>query len=622
MKKVMCRLTLVGVGLAALAVAQTSMGIIRGRVVDPTGATIAGATVKATNEATNAVRTVKSDKDGRYALAGLVPGTYTLRVDFSGFKTYQQQGIALHAGQSLELDVLLEVGSMAETITIGPSSGGRRFKARPPASPLAISGALPLQMAAPPFNTEGYSRIDETGFQDPRKQPLSTFSIDVDTASYANVRRFVNQGSLPPKDAVRIEELVNYFRYSYPQPKSDAPFSVSTELGECPWMPKHKLLLIGLQGKEIDQSRRPSVNLVFLIDVSGSMQDPLKLPLLKSSLKLLVRNLTARDHVAIVVYAGASGQVLPRTPGDQPATVEAAIDRLEAGGSTHGSAGIQLAYEVAQEGFIKGGVNRVILATDGDFNVGVTDEGALTRLIEEKRESGVFLSVLGFGSGNLKDSTMEKLADRGNGNYNYIDSLQEGRKVLVAQAAGTLVTIAKDVKIQVEFNPAEVSAYRLIGYENRMLKAEDFKDDRKDAGEIGAGHSVTALYEVVPKGDAADVGSVDPLKYQEQARLSKAAARGELATVKLRYKAPDKSESVPLSVTVANEPVMPGVMPANLGFAAAVAEFGILLRDSEHKGQASYAQVVELARKHRGEDAEAYRGEFVKLVELAKELKR
>jgi Ca-activated chloride channel homolog len=468
-----------------------------------------------------------------------------------------------------------------------------------------------------PMNTENYARIRDNAFLAVAANPLSTFSIDVDTASYANVRRFLNAGQLPPPDAVRIEELINYFRFDYPSPEGNAPFSVAASVAACPWKPAHKLVHIGLQARRVDEQAVPPRNLVFLLDVSGSMNEPAKLPLLKDSMRLLVDQLNDRDRVAIVVYAGAAGLVLPPTPGDRKGEIRAALDALEAGGSTAGGAGIQLAYKVAEDTFVDDGVNRVILATDGDFNVGVTSAGGLERLIEEKRKSGVFLSVLGFGAGNLKDSTMEMLADKGNGNYAYIDTLAEGRKVLVTEAGSTLVTVAKDVKIQVEFNPRTVSAFRLIGYENRVLAHEDFNDDVKDAGDIGAGHSVTALYEIVPAGVALDTGSVDALKYQHPRTPAAAAGSGELATVKLRYKAPDGETSALLSAAVQDEV---GEASANLRFAAAVAEFGMLLRDSEHKGSATFAQALELGRGATGDDAEGFRTEFVRLVEQAQRL--
>jgi len=469
----------------------------------------------------------------------------------------------------------------------------------------------------PSMNTEAYSRIRDNAFLAVAANPLSTFSIDVDTASYANVRRFLNAGQLPPPDAVRIEELLNYFRFDYPPPAGDAPFSVAAGVAACPWKPSHKLVQIGLQARRVDDQAVPARNLVFLLDVSGSMNEPAKLPLLKDSMRLLVEQLNGRDRVAIVVYAGAAGLVLPPTPGDRKGEIRAALDALEAGGSTAGGAGIQRAYQVAEDAYIDGGVNRVILATDGDFNVGVTSEGGLVRLIEEKRKSGVFLSVLGFGRGNLKDSTMEMLADKGNGNYAYIDTLAEGRKVLVTEGGSTLVTVAKDVKIQVEFNPNTVSAFRLIGYENRVLAHEDFNDDGKDAGDIGAGHSMTALYEIVPAGVPLDAGSVDPLKYQQPRAASAAAANGELATVKLRYKAPDGETSTPLATTVRDDG---GEASANLRFAAAVAEFGMLLRNSEHKGTASFAQALELGRGATGDDPDGFRTEFIGLVEQAQRL--
>ena len=469
-------------------------------------------------------------------------------------------------------------------------------------------------------NTEAYSHIDENPFLDVAHAPLSTFSVDVDTASYSNTRRFLKDGQLPPKDAVRIEELINYFTYDYPQPVGDAPFSVTAEISEAPWNPSHRLVHIGLQGKRIPMENLPPANLVFLLDVSGSMNEPLKLPLVKSAMKMLTEQLTSRDRVAMVVYAGSSGLVLPPTSGERKGEILAAIDRLEAGGSTNGGQGIQLAYKLAEENFIKGGVNRVILATDGDFNVGVTNEGDLVRLIEEKRQSGVFLSVLGFGTGNVKDSTMEKLADRGNGNYAYIDSTEEARKVLGEQIGGTLFTIAKDVKIQVEFNPKQVAAYRLIGYENRLLRDQDFNDDTKDAGEIGAGHTVTALYEVVPFGQKFENPGVDPLKYQQPVKPSEMAGSNELMTVKLRYKEPSQNQSKLVSVSLADSRAKLDAASDNFKFASAVAAFGMLLRDSKYKADASYNKVIELARASLGADPQGYRSEFIQLAETARML--
>lgn len=485
--------------------------------------------------------------------------------------------------------------------------------------------AAATQPCFAPTNTESYNPITDNPFLRVTDSPLSTFSIDVDTASYANTRRFLNSGRLPPADAVRIEEMINYFNYDYAQPDGDAPFSVNAEMAECPWSPRHRLLRVGLRGKSISQDRQPATNLVFLIDVSGSMQPENKLPLLQKALGMLVRKLNANDRVAIVVYAGASGLALPSTSGDHQDTILAAIDRLNAGGSTNGAAGIQLAYDTARANFIQGGVNRVILATDGDFNVGITSEGDLTRLIEEQAKSGVFLSVLGFGMDNLKDSTLETLADKGNGNYAYIDTPREARKALVEQLAGTLFTIAKDVKIQIEFNPAKVGAYRLIGYENRILAAQDFNDDRKDAGEIGAGHTVTALYEIVPVGESINAPGIDPLKYQQPPAVAVApggtvAASNETCTVKLRYKEPDGQTSRLLEVPVTDLGNKFATASTDFKFAAAVAGFGMQLRGSPFKGDWTLAAVQEVAQESRGNDITEYRTEFIDLVKKARGL--
>jgi Ca-activated chloride channel family protein len=484
------------------------------------------------------------------------------------------------------------------------------------ANPSARAGVM---RDAERTGAEGYDRIEENGFTQVARAPLSTFSIDVDTASYSNTRRFLTQGQLPPADAVRVEEFINYFSYDYPQPQGGQPFSVSAEAADCPWNPQHKLVQIGLQGRRVAAEDLPPSNLVFLIDVSGSMNHPNRLPLVKSSLRLLAEQLSARDRVAMVVYAGSSGLVLPSTPGDRTGEILSAIDQLEAGGSTNGGEGLRLAYRVAQENFRQGGINRVILATDGDFNVGVTSDDELVRLVEERRQGGVSLSVLGYGMGNLKDSRMEKLADKGDGNYAYVDTLAEARKVLGEQMGGTLYTIAKDVKIQVEFNPRRVAGYRLVGYENRLLRDEDFNDDGVDAGEIGAGHTVTALYEIVPAGQRVGRG-VDPLKYQKGGEPSTAAGGGELLTVKLRYKEPEQRDSKLLSTAVVDTRASHRNASDNFKFAAAVAEFGMLLRDSPHKGEATYGHALELARAATGADLRGHRTEFVRLVETARSL--
>jgi len=472
------------------------------------------------------------------------------------------------------------------------------------------------------FNTEAYDEIVDNPFLAAKQNPLSTFSIDVDTASYSNVRRFLQLGQLPPPGAVRIEELVNYFNYDYEQPEGDVPFSVSVEVAGCPWTPEHRLVRIGLKGREVNLENRSPANLVFLLDVSGSMQSDNKLPLVKSAMKMLVDRLGPSDRVAIVVYAGASGLVLPSTGADNKTTILAALDQLEAGGSTNGGEGIRLAYAVATDNFVPGGINRVILCTDGDFNVGTTNQSELTRLIEEKAKSGVFLSVLGFGTGNLKDSTMEKLADKGNGNYAYIDTINEARKTLVEEMSGTLITIAKDVKIQVDFNPAQVAGYRLIGYENRMLRAEDFKDDTKDAGEIGAGHTVTALYEIVPPGQPVPGADVDPSKYQKPGELTDEATGDELLTVRLRYKDPDGQDSKPLEVSIVAEEKPFAAASQDFQFASAVAAFGMVLRDSKHRGDANLGSVLEIAESSLGDDPAGYRAEFLQLAMMARDLKR
>lgn len=470
------------------------------------------------------------------------------------------------------------------------------------------------------FDTEAYDLIRDNPFHAVGVDPLSTFSVDVDTASYANMRRFINGGSLPPKDAVRIEEMLNYFRYDYPAPAADRPFSVAVEVTEAPWQTKHRLVRVGIKGKDIVWSERPTSNLVFLVDVSGSMNAPNKLPLVKEALKLLVDQFGEKDRVAIVVYAGSSGLVLPSTAASDKQVIMDALERLEAGGSTNGGEGLKLAYATAETHFVKGGVNRVVIATDGDFNVGTTSQGELIRLIEEKAKSGVFLSVLGFGMGNFKDATLEKLADKGNGNYGYIDSVAEARKALVEEAGGTLVTIAKDVKLQVEFNPEQVTAYRLIGYENRVLAHQDFNNDAKDAGDIGAGHVVTALYEVVPKGVPFKIDGVDALKYQKPALAT--SGSGEMLTLKLRYKKPDASKSSLIEYAVKDKGLTLGEASSDTRFAAGVAAFGMLLRDSEYKGTANYDATLKLLEGNLGNDAGGYRKELVELVKKAKSLKR
>jgi Ca-activated chloride channel family protein len=478
--------------------------------------------------------------------------------------------------------------------------------------------------------TAAYPRYVENPFTLVASEPLSTFSTDVDTASYANVRRFLNQNQLPPRDAVRLEELLNYFTYDYAPPTGPHPFAAHIEVAGCPWAPEHRLVRVGLKGRELKADKRPPSNFVFLIDVSGSMSPAVRLPLIKESLRQLVKRMTEDDRVGIVVYAGTSGTVLESTSAVHKERILSAIDRLEAGGSTNGGEGIQRAYDLAVANFIKGGVNRVILCTDGDFNVGITDRGQLLKLIEDRAKSGVFLTTLGVGDDNFKDATLQQLADKGNGNYHYLDTVAEGHKVLVEQMNATLVTIAKDVKVQIEFNPAQAAAYRLIGYEKRILAKEDFNNDAKDAGEIGAGHTVTVLYEVVPAGVAVR-GAVDPLKYQPNsqpapapapvAKASGNPASKELLTLKLRYKAPDGDTSKLVEFPLTDGGAGFARASADFKFASAVAEFGMLLKDSPFKGTASFDSALELAGEGRGPDTHGYRAEFITLVAKAKELK-
>jgi len=509
-----------------------------------------------------------------------------------------------------KVDELYEMGLAVPASRPAPSPGVAGLDA----IAMRRDGGRPAAVD-PDFNTESYSGFDDNPFLAAGDNPLSTFSVDVDRASYANVRRFISGGALPPKDAVRIEELLNYFSYDDPMPEDGRPFAVTTELGEAPWRPGHDLLRIGLRARSVDTQRMPASNLVFLLDVSGSMDSPDKLPLLKQAFGLLVNELRPRDRVAIVVYAGAAGLVLESTAGDRKEEILAALERLQAGGSTAGGEGIRLAYEVAQRYHINGGNNRVILATDGDFNIGASSDAEMMRLIESKRDEGTCLTVLGFGTGNLKDSKMETLADHGNGNYAYIDGIAEARKVLVQEMGGTLLSVAQDVKLQVEFNPAKVRAYRLIGYENRLLAAEDFNDDGKDAGELGAGHSVTALYEIVPVGVETDVEirGTDPLRYRSRTALVRQS--DELAFVKLRYKAKHGERSLLLEVPVADRMT---TSSTDLTFAAAVASFGMILRESPYRGRATFDSVLGLARDGLGEDEGGHRHGFIEMVTAAR----
>ena len=583
-----------------------------------------------------------TNSSGFYRIDNVPVGTYTLHARFIGYKPADSAGVRVTANQTVTVDLRLTAGAvmLEEAVVTGVANapvprdqlssssvvvaGKAQAQAqngvvginRAPARPYSQE---PWRWQRQPGNREQYDQINENQFLAVSAHPLSTFSIDVDRASYSNVRRFIMQeGQLPPKDAVLIEELINYFPYSYAEPDGDDPIAVHAEVGAAPWKPQHRLVRIGLQARRVRGENLPPSNFVFLLDVSGSMMPPNKLPLVKAAMRLLVNELRPKDRVAIVVYAGSAGLVLCSTPGSEKEKILDAIERLEAGGSTAGGAGIRRAYDEAVANFIRGGNNRVILATDGDFNVGVSSDAEMVRLIEEKRQTGVFLTVLGVGDGNLQAAKMEKLADHGNGNYAYLDNLSEARKVLVHELGGTLYTVAKDVKIQVEWNPARVRAYRLIGYENRLLQNEDFADDRKDAGEVGSGHSVTALYEVVPVGVETDVTVrlPDSLRYQRVSSQGTAAGGPELLFVKVRYKRPDGNESRLLTRPVLAEA---GRSPSvDFQFQAAVAEFGLLLRQSDNRGKASLDHVIAAAREALGKDPEGYRAEFVKLAEAVR----
>jgi len=622
---------------------------ISGTALDPAGGVLPGVIVEL-RQGERVLQRTTSDATGAWKFANVPAGEVRVRLALAGFVTTE---VVLKAGDAdpAPLRVVLKVGVASEVVTVtagaevvdtqaariggvpggvlGGVVGGLPNAPPPPGSPAAKGVGTgqgggrgggsyqPQYMREVQRDTASYAEIVENRFRSVTDHPLSTFSVDVDTASYANVRRFLNEGRIPPADAVRIEELINYFKYDYPAPRGDAPVSITSEVAACPWNPKHRLALVGLRAKPIDTGKTPPRNLTFLLDVSGSMSPPNRLPLVKTAMQMLVDTLRPEDRVGIVVYSGNSGLALKPTTGDKKAIINHAIEELRAGGSTNGASGIQLAYDLATENFVKGGVNRVILATDGDFNVGTTSHADLMRMIEAKRERGIFLSVLGVGESNLKDSTMEMLADKGNGNYSYLDSIQEARRVLIAEAGSTLVTVAKDVKLQIEFNPRFAAAYRLIGYENRILRKEDFNNDRKDAGEMGAGHTVTALYEIVPAGEEIPNGGVDPLKYQQPVdppARTIATNSTELMNIKVRYKAPDGDASKLLEFPVRENGQR---MTANLGFAAAVAEFGLLVRRSDFRGEATWEQVMSLAREHRGKDPDGYRAEFARLADLA-----
>jgi len=598
--------------------------------------------VKVTIE--NSSYTDLTDLDGKFQFNNLPSGDYKINFELVGYEK-QMKAAKVIAGKTTSLVIELESAAkkieevviveevedseeiyqiQADNVQYAPtmsissqevmSIGGRNST-----SSVQSTIAFSKEITEPDYNTEEYDEINEIGFRKVIGNPLSTFSIDVDNASYSNIRRFISYNQVPQKDVVRIEEMINYFDYEYPQPKDEHPFHVHTEMSENPWNEDTKLIMIGLQGKEIDYSEAEASNLVFLMDVSGSMNSANKLPLVKQSLNKLLDQLSEKDRIAIVVYAGAAGLVLPSTPASDKATIKKALDNLQAGGSTAGGAGIKLAYQTALDNLIEDGNNRVILCTDGDFNIGASSDAEMVRLIEEKRDSGVFLTICGFGMGNYKDSKMEKIANNGNGNYYYIDQEKEAEKVFVTDMRGTLYTIAKDVKLQIEFNPAKVEEYRLIGYENRMLNKEDFADDKKDAGELGAGHRVTAIYEVKLKDNATfspqGMEQGEDLKYQQTKVSEEAYYSEEIMTLKMRYKEPDGTKSKLIERSVLDQQITLDKTSDNYRFAVAVAEFGLLLRDSEFKGDASYDEVIKLAKGAKGNDTHGYRAEFIGMVE-------
>jgi Ca-activated chloride channel family protein len=602
--------------------------IVKGKVTDSGGNLLAGCSVyEDVNDSETTRKGVTTKDDGTYTIE--TKKGKTLVFEYLGYETQKLEVkdttlnvILLEDVQALDEVVVVGFGvqkksSVSSSISIVSKKDLSELEYETPYYEMAY-----IARNRPPavYEEESYNAIRENRFQYVKESPLSTFSIDVDAASYSNMRRYINLGQLPPADAVRTEELVNYFSYSYANPMGDKPVRISAETGKCPWNDKHRLVRIGLKAKEIPSDNLPASNLVFLIDVSGSMEGSNRLELVKSSLKLLVNNLRGKDRVAIVVYAGSAGEALPSTSGDDKQKIREALDKLDAGGSTAGGEGIQLAYKIAAKNFIKNGNNRVILCTDGDFNVGVSSKEGLESLIEKERKSGIFLTVLGYGMGNYKDDKMQTLAEKGNGNHAYIDNLQEANKVLVSEFGGTIYTVAKDVKLQIEFNPEHVQTYRLIGYESRLLNDRDFNDDTKDAGEMGAGHRVTAFYEVVPVGVAfSGAGNVDPLKYQQNSKQNEKVeytGSKELLTVKLRYKKPDGDTSEKIELAVIDD--KSNNVSTDFQFASAVAMFGQLLTGSDYKGDATFDKVIDLAKKALNDDEQGYRREFLRLVKAAK----
>ncbi len=594
---------------------------VTGKVKDYTGQELPGVSILA--KGTNA--STMTNLDGNYTLE--VPsGVKTLIFSYIGFETVEKAvadtvNVQMKANTEIDEVILTAHGISRASKSLGYAisevGNSRIFKKKKNKHQNSKINPVKVDIN---YNTEEYDNISENGYKDTKQNPISTLSIDVDNASYSNVRRFLNSGQLPPKDAVRIEEMINYFSYEYPEPKGEHPFSFNTEMSDCPWNKENKLLHIGLQGKKLNYNDLKPSNFVFLLDVSGSMNSGNKLPLLKKSLLKLIDNLGRKDKVSIVVYAGAAGLVLPTTPAYQKDKIRNALKKLNAGGSTAGGAGIKLAYKIAKKAFIKDGNNRVILATDGDFNIGTSSTGSLVNLIEEKRKDDIYLTILGFGMGNYKDGRMEQISNAGNGNYFYIDNLKEADKVFGKEMRANMFTIAKDVKIQIEFNPANVKAYRLIGYENRVLNKEDFDDDTKDAGELGPGHTVTALYEIVPVSSNAKINKTKDLKYQQTTFNGISEFKDELMTLKFRYKPPKEKKSILIEHIVKNNVTDLEETSNNFRFSASVAAFGMLLRDSKYKGNISYKDIKKLAEASKGKDTNSYRKEFISMIRTADDL--
>lgn len=633
--------------LLIISTISAKSGVISGKVTDAeTGEVLIGANVIILNTNWGAA----TDIEGFFKIKSVHPGIYELKASYVGYSSQTIKDVKVIASDSLFIEIKLKTDfNLSEILVVESKPTTNKYSTNSCKvtnsefiQTLHIRGGRGSEvlycvdginsqvggytaefnqcLQSGPSNTEEYSTIVENEFLNAFSNPLSTFSIDVDAASYSNVRRFIDAGQLPPKDAVRVEEFINYFDYDYPQPKGEYPFSLFTELGVCPWNENNYLLHVGIKGKELMDEERTDCNLVFLLDVSGSMAPENKLPLVKKAFKFLVKNLKQNDKIAIVVYAGSAGLVLPATYGYEKDKILSALETLNAGGSTAGGAGIQLAYKIAKENFIVGGNNRIILATDGDFNVGVSSTSELVKMIEEKRDEGIFLTLLGFGMDNYKDGRLEELADKGNGNYYYIDNILEAKKVFDHDLVGTLFTIAKDVKIQIEFNPFKVEEYRLIGYENRLLKKEDFADDKKDAGELGAGHTVTALYEIVPAKVRLISNEYEDLKYQTSKLTNEAKDSDELLTLKLRFKLPDKANSKLITSVVYDRIFSPDSLSENFNFSSAVAGFAMLLRDSKFKGQVDYKMIEELAENNLGDDKYGYRDEFISILKRAKKL--